>query len=67
MKKVIAALMTVLFLGSAGLVLAQTPAPAAAAPAATPMPMKKKHKKKKKAMMEATPVAADASTTPAAK
>jgi hypothetical protein len=68
MKKVIAALMTLLFLGNAGLVLAQTPAPTTdttVAPASTPMPKAKKHKKKKKAAMAATPVAD--TSTPAAK
>ena len=65
MKKLIVALMTVLFLGSTtGLVLADT-----AAPATTPVAKTMKHKKVKKVkkvkkMKEAAPAA---STTPAAK
>ena len=43
MKKLIAALMTVLFLGSTGLVLADT-----AAPSTTPVAKTMKHKKVKK-------------------
>ncbi len=69
MKKTIAALMTVLFLGSTGLVLAEdaaagnTAAPAAAAPAK--VKKAKKAKKMKKAKKAAAAPAA--STTPAAK
>jgi hypothetical protein len=63
MKKLIAALMTVLFLGSTtGLVLAQTPA-AGSAPVVK-VSKHKVHKKGKKAMK---PVATAVSTTPTSK
>ncbi|HVM31603.1 MAG TPA: hypothetical protein VMU88_00570 [bacterium] len=62
MKKLIAALMTVLFLGSTtGLVLAQTPT-TAVTPTAKVMKKHKSHKKMKKAA-----AAPAASTTPASK
>ncbi len=64
MKKYIATLMTVLFLGSTGLVLADE----AAAPATTPVAKTAKHKKPKKAKKVKKEAAAPAaSTTPAAK
>jgi hypothetical protein len=62
MKKLIAALMTVLFLGSTtGLVLAQTPAAGS-----TPVVKVMKHKVHKKAKKTVKPAAA-ASTTPVSK
>lgn len=64
MKKLIAALMTVLFLGSTtGLVLAQTPTTASTTPVAKVV---KKHKSHKKMKKTATAAPA-ASTTPASK
>jgi len=63
MKKYIAALMTVLFLGTTGLVLADE----AAAPATTPVAKVMKHKKGKKMKKMKKTEAAAASTTPVAK
>ena len=63
MKKFIAALMTVLFLGTTGLVLADE----AAAPAATPVAKVMKHKKAKKVKKVKKTEAPAASTTPVAK
>jgi len=63
MKKLIAALMTVLFLGSTtGLVLAQTPAAGS-----TPVVKVAKHKVHKKGKKTVKPAAAAASTTPVSK
>jgi hypothetical protein len=62
MKKLIASLMTVLFLGSTtGLVLAQTPTTASVTPVAKVVKKHKSHKKVKPT------VAPAASTTPASK
>jgi len=63
MKKYIAALMTVLFLGTTGLVLADE----AAAPATTPVAKVMKHKKGKKMKKTKKTAAPAASTTPVAK
>ena len=61
MKKLIAALMTVLFLGSTtGLVLAQTPTTAT-----TPVAKVMKHKKHKKSVKKTVAPAPAAATTPA--
>ncbi len=62
MKKLMVALMAVLFLGSTTLVMAQTPVPAAA-------PAAKSHKSKKhmKKMKKTAASAPAASTTPVAK
>jgi hypothetical protein len=63
MKKLIAALMTVLFLGSTtGLVLAQTPVAGT-----TPVAKVMKHKIHKKAKKTVKPAAAAPSTTPVSK
>lgn len=65
MKKLIAALMTVMFLGSVtGLALAQGTAPSTTPVAKTAKHVKKHAKKAKKAKKETAPVA---SSTPAAK
>ncbi len=71
MKKIVLTLMTVLFLGSTGLVLADTPAASTPAPAVKTLKMHKTHVKKikkavKKAKKEAAKPAA-APATPAAK
>ena len=63
MKKLIAALMTVLFLGSTGLVLADE----AAAPASTPVAKTMKHKKHKKSKKVKKTEAPAVSTTPTSK
>jgi len=61
MKKLIAALMTVLFLGSTtGLVFAQTPTTAT-----TPVAKVAKHKKHKKSVKKTVAPAPAAATTPA--
>ena len=63
MKKLIATLMTVLFLGSTGVVLAQ-----GSSPAPTPVSKTMSHKKAKKVKkVKKTKTAPAASTTPAGK
>ena len=63
MKKLIAALMTVLFLGSTGLVLADE----VATPSAAPVKVSHKSHKKSKKVKKNKPAPVAASTTPAAK